>query len=208
MTIANMIDDNSLVIDVGCDHAYLDIYLTKNRHNIKCIATDINFKIVELAKQRILKNNLENKIEVRQSNGLDAISDSSEAIIVISGMGTNTILNILKKDISKLSKTLIIQSNNDLIELRKKIIKLGYYIEDEKFVIDNSKNYVVIRFVKGNRKYRGIDYVLGPILKNDKDYLKRILKHYNGMINKIPAKLIIKKIKLKILVYKIKKRLL
>ena len=38
--VATLVDVGSRVIDVGCDHAYLDIYLTKNNNN-KCIATDI-----------------------------------------------------------------------------------------------------------------------------------------------------------------------
>ena len=40
--IASLISNNSNVIDVGCDHAYLDIYLTLNRENIFCLACDIN----------------------------------------------------------------------------------------------------------------------------------------------------------------------
>ena len=41
--IGDLVEANSFCLDVGCDHAYLDIYLTQNNDN-KCIATDINKK--------------------------------------------------------------------------------------------------------------------------------------------------------------------
>ena len=40
--IADFIPSDSYILDVGCDHALLDIYLALNRKNIKLIASDIN----------------------------------------------------------------------------------------------------------------------------------------------------------------------
>ena len=37
-TIANYIEDGNKIIDIGCDHAYLSIYLALNKKNIKVIA--------------------------------------------------------------------------------------------------------------------------------------------------------------------------
>ena len=45
-TIADMIDGNYHVIDVGCDHALLDIYLTLNK-KIKCTAIDNKEKVIK-----------------------------------------------------------------------------------------------------------------------------------------------------------------
>ena len=39
--IASLVEKGSKVIDVGCDHALLDIYLTLYNSN-ECIASDIN----------------------------------------------------------------------------------------------------------------------------------------------------------------------
>ena len=47
--VATLVDLDVTVIDVGCDHAYLDIYLTLNNNN-KCIATDINKNALAIAK--------------------------------------------------------------------------------------------------------------------------------------------------------------
>ena len=40
--IAKYVNDNEKVIDIGCDHALLSIYLEKTKKNISIIASDIN----------------------------------------------------------------------------------------------------------------------------------------------------------------------
>ena len=94
--VASFIDKHDrAILDVGCDHAYLDIYLTLNNEN-KCIATDINKNALEIAKKNIKKYNLEDKIETKLTNGLTDIKVKDKDNIVICGMGTFTILEILK----------------------------------------------------------------------------------------------------------------
>ena len=39
--IGDLVEANSFCLDVGCDHALLDIYLVKKNKNIKAIASDI-----------------------------------------------------------------------------------------------------------------------------------------------------------------------
>ena len=48
--IASFIPDNSKVIDIGCDHGLLDIYLYQNKKNISIIASDINEQALNNAK--------------------------------------------------------------------------------------------------------------------------------------------------------------
>ena len=91
--VATLVDVGKRVIDVGCDHAYLDIYLTLNNNN-KCIATDINKNALNMAITNIKKYNLEDKIETKLTNGLEGLKIYKKDTIVISGMGTFTILEI------------------------------------------------------------------------------------------------------------------
>ena len=51
-TIADLIPNDSKVIDVGCDHAYLSIYLSKEK-KCKCLATDVNSNALENAKRNM-----------------------------------------------------------------------------------------------------------------------------------------------------------
>ena len=195
--VATLVDVDARVIDVGCDHAYLDIYLTLNNGN-KCIATDINQNALERAKKNIKKYNLEDKIETKLTDGLYDIKIQKEDNIVISGMGTFTILDILKTN--ELSETLIISANNNIDMLREKIINLGYIIDSEIFIIDKKKPYVIIKFIKGIKKYNKIDIALGPILRQNIEYRNYIINKYKKIYNNISNKKILLKIKYKALI--------
>ena len=39
--IGDLVEANSFCLDVGCDHALLDIYLVSSRKNIKAVASDM-----------------------------------------------------------------------------------------------------------------------------------------------------------------------
>ncbi len=112
-------------------------------------------------------------------------------------MGTYTILDILNTNI--LSDTLIISSNNNIDILRKEVVKKGYYIQDEKFIIDSNKGYVIIKFVKGYKKYKRIDYIVGPILKKDDNYKKYLIDKYDKIIKNISKAKIFLRLKYKLL---------
>ena len=80
--VATLVDVGKRVIDVGCDHAYLDIYLTLNNEN-KCIATDINEKALNSAINNIKKFNLEDKIETKLTDGLKGLKTHSKITLVV-----------------------------------------------------------------------------------------------------------------------------
>ena len=171
--ISTFIPDNISLVDIGCDHALLDIYLYKNRKNIKIIATDINENALKNAKKNIQKFHLQDRISIIQSNGLENLSVLDDTTIIISGMGSHTIVGILYQGYKKLKKvnTLILQSNNDLDFLRSKVVRLGYFIQEEKLVKDAGIIYTVIVFKKGFRIYSKKDIYLGPCLRKEKSSL-------------------------------------
>ena len=39
--IGDLVEANSFCLDVGCDHAFLDIYLVTRNKDIKAVASDI-----------------------------------------------------------------------------------------------------------------------------------------------------------------------
>lgn len=196
--VATLVDIGSRVIDVGCDHAYLDIYLTLNNKN-NCLATDINPNALKTAKENISKYNLSRKIKTKLTDGLLGVDVNNDDNIVICGMGTHTILNILNTN--KLSNTLIISSNNNIDILRKEVVKLGYYIDTEIFIVDKNKPYIIIKFIKGFKKYSKLDYILGPILKHNKEYKKYLINKYNQILNNISKKKVFIRLKYKIMIF-------
>lgn len=166
-TIADMIPNESRVIDVGCDHGLLSIFLSQEKQ-CTCLATDINEKALNNAIVNITKYNASN-VETLLTDGINNIAINDDDYIVIAGMGTTTIKHILNTN--NLSNHLVIASNNQLYELREYITDLGYIISKEEFVIEQQKKYIIIEFLKGNKKYSQLDLQYGPFLKNNTDYL-------------------------------------
>lgn len=177
--LANYINDNSYMVDIGCDHGLLDIYLFQCKKNIKIIASDVNKNALNNAKKNIQKYGLENKIKTVLSNGLESIDIKDVDTIVIAGMGSHTITGILYNQLKKLKKVkqLVLQSNNDLDFLRYKVTKLGYYIKKEELVKDAGIIYTIIEFQKGYRFYTKKQLYFGPhLLKEKNDLFKEKCK--------------------------------
>lgn len=204
--IALLVPSNANIIDIGCDHGLLDIYLYQQKISKKIIASDINELALNNAKENIKKNNLENIIETRIGNGLEKVTKKDNIdTIIISGMGANTIISIIKKNLEKLANinTIIIQSNTKIELIRKEIIKLNYQINDEEIIKENNKIYIIIKFVKNQKKikYTKKELYFGPILlkKNSllfKDYQQKELKKLLVIKKKIPKNKIIKRYQL------------
>lgn len=202
--IASFIPDNIKMVDIGCDHALLDIYLYKNRKNIKIIASDINENALEQAKKNIKKYKLDKFIETRLSNGLDNINSNEIDTIVISGMGSHTIVGILRMNQKKLINVdnIIIQSNNHIDFLRERILELNYYIDSEKLVKDNNIIYTIISFKKGKEKYNKKELYFGPYLLKENSNLfkeknKQDLEKLEYLYKIIPKSHILHRIKIK-----------
>ena len=203
--ISSLVPNDSKIIDIGCDHGLLDIYLYQQKKCNKIIASDINESALSNAKDNIKKNNLEKEIETRLGNGLDTLKESDSInTIVISGMGAHTVVGILKNNLDKLKDidTIIIQSNTKIEFLRKEVTRLNYMIDDEILIEDNKKIYTIIKFIKGKRKYSKKELYFGPILlkKNTKLFQmnnKKELDKLKLLLKMMPKNKIIDRYKIK-----------
>ena len=210
--ISSLVPNNSKIIDIGCDHGLLDIYLYQKKISNKVIASDINENALNNAKENIKKHNLEKFIETRLGNGLDTLKDTDDIdTVIISGMGAHTVVGIIKNNLNKLKKinTIIVQSNTKNEFLRKEITKLDYLIEDELLVEDNKKIYTIIKFKKGKKRYNKKQLYFGPVLleKNTKLFQtnnKKELEKLHLLLKLLPKNKLIDryKIKKKINMYK------
>jgi len=175
------------IIDIGCDHALLDIYLIQNKIVNKILISDISKNALEQGIENINKYNLKDFIDARCGNGLEVLNNKDDIdTIVISGMGTNTILEILNnKYIEKINK-LIIQSNKDYELLRSNVIKLGFKISNEEVIIDNNKLYINIVFIKGKENYTDLEIKYGTKdMLNKEIYYKYLIEKNNKILNKV-----------------------
>lgn len=182
-SLALYVSKSDSVVDVGCDHGYLSIYLKENNLVKKIIASDINQNALNSAITNIKIRKLD--IETVLSDGIDNVNLKGINTLIISGMGTNTILHILEdKNKLKNIKKLIIQSNNDHGILRSSLNDIGYYLEDEQYIFDKGKWYVSSLFVKSEEKNTKEELLYGFL--NNKDYNRYLIEQEKSIIKKIP----------------------
>ncbi|MDD2203555.1 MAG: class I SAM-dependent methyltransferase [Bacilli bacterium] len=213
-TIANYVNSNARIVDIGCDHALLDIYLVSNNPNIKAIAVDVKEGALSQARKNIVKYKVQEAIDLRLGDGLDVIEKSEINTVIISGLGCPKILEILTNNKDKLTNVddLILQSNTDYFSLRKQVCALGYYIAAEELIKENNIIYVIINFKKGTKKYKSKDYLFGPFLRQERSKLYIELINYELqkkeiLYLQIPRKYVLKRQKLRIEILKLKNEL-
>ena len=76
--------------------------LLKHKKNIKVIASDINQNAYNIALNNVKKEKLENIITLRLGNGLEVVTKDEIDTIIISGLGSMTIVGILKNGIESI----------------------------------------------------------------------------------------------------------
>lgn len=203
--VGRLVDDNSSFLDIGCDHAFLDIYLAqdKKRTFSKIVASDNKEGPLEQAKNNINQHKLSKKIELRLGNGLDVYTSDIDTVI-ISGMGGRNIIGILKShpEYFKTIDTFILSPNNYQTDVRTYLVKNGYYIDQESLIKDGKYIYQILKFKKGKKKYSKKELFFGPYLLEHKDanfknYYSREKKSREIILTLLPKGFTMKKIKLK-----------
>lgn len=196
-SIAGLVINTDKVADIGCDHALLDIYLVKEGICDNIIATDLNEEPVSNAKKNVKKHHLNDHIEVKQGNGIETINKDTDTLI-ISGMGTNTIIKILNNPKLNQINKMIIESNNDYYLLRSVICKKGFYISHESVIYDKGKYYINIVFLRGYKKYSLKELKYGPILMySNNSYYEFLEKKQEQILDNIPKYKIIARLKIR-----------
>ena len=176
--ITEFLEPTDKVVDIGCDHGYLGIYASKEKLVKSIILTDIKESALSMARKNVAKSNLD--IPILVSDGLDNIKACDINTVVISGMGTSTILHILsnKEKLVNVNK-LILQSNNNLDTLRAEVLKLGYQLVDEKTVKDNDIWYIICLF----KRKKTIKY--GLIKKDKVGYFEYLIASKKESLEKL-----------------------
>ncbi len=189
-TIANLINKEDIVLDTCCDHAYLAIYLKKNNLCQNVYASDISKNALNNALANIQKNKV--NIKTFLSDGFKNINEPTINTVIIAGVGTNTILDIINNTPKNIQK-FIISSNNNYYDLRKKMFKKGFYIQKELIIKENNKYYPIMLFTKNKTKETKNTLKFGK--SNNKEYYNYLLNKELLILNKIPKNHLIQKLK-------------
>ncbi len=172
LRLTRMVTKGKKVADIGCDHAYVSIYLMKEKIASHVIAMDVNKGPLERAKANIRGYHLTDNIEVRLSDGAKELRPGEVDSILIAGMGGALMKRILSDSlpvVKELSE-LILQPQSELFVVRKYLHEIGFVIDQEDMLIEDGKYYTMLHAIKGEEKY-----------SNDAEYIygKQLLYHQN-----------------------------
>lgn len=174
----SFIDECDKVVDVGCDQAKLGLMLSKRKQ--KSIASDRSENVIDRARHDLGRNQY---IDLRVSDGLQNIKEGEADTLVLAGMGTHTMLEILN-DTNLRFKKIITISNNYHNILREKMNTFNYKVDKELIVEDSEKFYNLIVFVEGKREYTEKELLLGLNHVDEtmyKKYLDFLLNKYTNI---------------------------
>lgn len=204
--VADMVTEGGRVADIGCDHGYTSIYLWKEKKCRRIIAMDVKTGPLERAKANINKYNLSDYIEVRLSDGAEALKEDEADTLLMSGMGGRLTIDILKKAFGRLGKSfeLVLQPQSEIFLVRAFLRDEGIEIVDETMVFDQGKFYSVIKAQpkaggkgltagdKGKRKGRQrrpqiVEDYFGPVLLDKRpevflDFLNKEKEKTEGLL--------------------------
>lgn len=152
--VADCVTKGNVVADVGCDHAYISIYLVENKIAPSTVALDVNQGPLLRARQNVESNGMTDQIVTRLSDGLEKLKPGEADAIVIAGMGGPLMIRILSEGNAcvKKAKELVLSPQSEISEVRKYLHSIQFEITDENMCIDEGKYYTVIHAVNKQRK--------------------------------------------------------
>jgi len=144
--LANYIDENASVADIGTDHGFLPVHLVQNKSVKRVIASDISAAALAAARRTASEANVTDLITFVVAPGLEGIAHSDVDTVVIAGMGGETILGILRDATwTKREKIkLILQPQSKIDLLSRFLYDSGYNIKETKIIYDRGKQYTIM----------------------------------------------------------------
>ena len=140
---AELVRKGSAVADIGTDHAYLPAYLLLNDIVYKALACDKRKGPLLNAEKTAKIYHLEDRLELRLSDGFDNIKPGEADDFVICGMGGSLTAELLSKApwLKDENVRLILQPQSHSVDVRRFLIENGFEIEKETAVFDEGRVY-------------------------------------------------------------------
>ena len=146
---ASMVTRGNIVADVGTDHAFLPVKLVEEGVCPRAIAMDIRSGPLARAAESVRAAKLQDKIELRLSDGLQMLCPGEAQSVTITGMGGPLICRILTDSevVAKSADELILSPQSEIFECRVFLASHGYRLTDEQMVFEDGKYYIIMKVV-------------------------------------------------------------
>lgn len=151
LAVARLVTEGAFVADIGTDHGYIPIYLVKNKIISGAIAMDINEGPLARAREHILKEGLEQRIETRLSDGFSKLEPGEADTVIAAGMGGGLIIRIMKAcpGVTEITGEFILQPQSEIGKVRKYLNDSGFAVAAEDMAEEEGKFYPMMKVVHG-----------------------------------------------------------
>lgn len=167
-----MVPQVDTVADIGTDHGKLPALLLQTGKCKNAILADISKPSLQKAKDLLASLGLQASFIV--SDGLQNIHQTMDCI-VIAGMGSSTMCDILQKGKSKLKGAqLVLSPNLKHEETRAFLQTIGYAVVKESLVYTNHKMYTIMLAQEGAPLLSEKEIYIGKISKNNTSQLVQL----------------------------------
>ena len=145
--------DGDVLADIGCDHGYVCIESILSHKVSKAYACDIAKGPLENAMRSIEKYNCSNSISCLLMDGMENLPDDVD-VVVIAGMGSSTIIEILSAcTCLKSGMKFICTPHKDVESFRLFCMEHGFHIQKERMVYEDHHYYPVLSIVYDGNPY-------------------------------------------------------
>lgn len=165
--VAGLVAPCRTLADVGCDHGYLSIWLLRHAVCEKAIAMDLREGPLLHAEENRRFFHMEERMELRRSDGLEKLSPQEAEAIVLAGMGGKLVRDILERGAACVgaASQLVLQPQSELPEVRKYLHRNGFRIAAEAMCFEDGKYYTAMRAEPGTEPpYTEEEYLAGKCL--------------------------------------------
>lgn len=177
--LARLVPEGCRLTDVGTDHGYLPVALLQQGRITAAIASDIGAEPLEHARRTAMQYGVDG-MDFRLCAGLSGVAPEETDVIVIAGMGGETIISILQDApwTADGQHRLLLQPMTKAAALRRWLADNGYTFTDEHLVEDKGRIYPIL-CVKGGvfRPLTEAEALCGVLLADDPLYAAYLTEH-------------------------------
>ncbi len=183
------------IADIGTDHALLlqDLAL-EGQEEKTLIGTDLNSEPLKKAQEHLKEKGLENRVQLRQGDGLNPLAPAEVQGVVIAGLGGLEIKRIFEesKEKAKTFETFYLLPHQQAAQLREYIFDNGFTLFAEDLAKEKDHFYFLLIGKPGQekREWTQTELELGPLLLEKKHpmlppFIKKRMKDFQRILKKI-----------------------
>ena len=191
--IAKQVEPYQRIADIGSDHAYLPVWMIKNKKISFAIAGEIQPGPLEAARRTIREAGVEERVAARLGDGLQVVEPGEVEVAVIAGMGGAAIRGIMERSslVRDSLSRVVCQPMTGAAGLREWLTNNAWRINAEDLVLEDGRLYEIIVAEPGRlQPLDPILYEIGPLLWQQRhpllsEQLLRLKRQYQERVDEM-----------------------